>query len=327
MDDPSLNAVNAEAMSRSLPAPEIVVLGSLNMDLVVRVPRVPGAGETLQARGFMTNPGGKGANQAIACARQGARVAMVGRVGHDEFGATLRTALETDGIDVGNVRAAGDTSGIAVIMVDDGGQNRIALVPGANALLTAADADCALELGPGQLLLLQCEVPMPAIVQAAAIVHQQGGTVVLNAAPICALPEALLPLVDMLVMNEVEAAELAGEAVDDVRSAGGAAALLRARGPSVAIVTLGADGVVVADEQGCRHFAAIPAQAIDTTAAGDTFIGALCAARVAGESIDRAIARGIQAAALCVTRPGAQMSIPRREELAGMQKVGAPTIL
>jgi ribokinase len=314
-------------MKHPLPAPEILVFGSLNMDLVVRVARFPDAGETLQARGFMTNPGGKGANQAVACARQGARVAMVGRVGRDDFGAALRATLAADGIDVRNVCTAGDTSGIAIIMVDDAGQNRIALVPGANALLTAADADCACELGAGRLLLLQCEVPMPAIVRAATLMHLSGGTVVLNPAPVCPLPDTLWPLVDMLVVNEVEAAELAGDVVNDIRSAAEAATVLRARGPAVAIVTLGSEGVVVADEKGCRHFPAIPVQATDTTAAGDTFIGALCAARVAGESIDGAIARGIQAAALCVTRPGAQVSIPRREELADQPQVEAPTIL
>jgi ribokinase len=323
---PSYDA-DSEAMTRLPSAPEVVVFGSLNMDLVVRVPRTPDAGETLQAHGFTTNPGGKGANQAVACARQGARVCMVGRVGSDDFGAALRAMLAADGIDVCHIGTAGEVSGIAVIMVDDAAQDRIAVIPGANALLGPHDADAVLELTTARLLLLQCEVPMAAIMRAAAIVHESGGKVVLNPAPVCPLPDALWPLVDVLVVNEIEAATLASMTVNDVGSAHEAALALRMRGPAIAIVTLGSDGVIVADQQGCRHFAALRVQAIDTTAAGDTFIGALCAAYVAGESIDPAVARGIQAAALCVTRPGAQISIPKREELAELPQVGAPTLL
>ncbi len=314
-------------MTRPPSAPEIVVFGSLNMDLVVRVPRVPAAGETLQAHGFMTNPGGKGANQAVACARQGARVGMVGRVGRDGFGAALRAALAADGIDVDSVGTAGDSSGIAVIVVDDAAQNRIALVPGANAQLGPADADAAPAIATARLLLLQCEVPMAANLRAAELAHGAGATVVLNPAPVCALPDALWPLVGVLVVNEVEAAALAGTAVNDVGTAAAAARALLRRGPSTAIVTLGGEGVVVADDRGCRHFAALRVHAVDTTAAGDSFIGAWCAARVAGLSTDAAVARGIRAAALCVARPGAQISIPTREELAELPEVAPPTWL
>jgi ribokinase len=314
-------------MTDSSAGPQIVVFGSLNMDLVVRVPRAPDAGETLAAHGFMTNPGGKGANQAVACARQGARVCMVGRVGGDDFGAALRAGLAADGIDVHHVAAAGDSSGIAVIIVDDAAQNRIALVAGANGLLTPQDADAVAELRTSRLLLLQCEVPMPAIVRAAEIVDAAGGTVVLNPAPVCALPDTLWRLVDILVVNETEAAAYAATAVDGVVAAGAAALALRARGPATVIVTLGSDGVVVADARGCRHFSALRVQAVDTTAAGDTFIGALCAAHVGGESIDAAVAQAIRAAALCVTRPGAQMSIPTRAELVAMPPAAAPSPL
>jgi len=314
-------------MTNSPRKPQIVVFGSLNMDLVVRVPHVPAAGETLSAHGFMTNPGGKGANQAVACARQGARVCMVGRIGSDDFGVALRATLAADGIDVRHVVSAGDSSGIAMIMVDDDAQNRIALIAGANALLAPADADAVAELATARLLLLQCEVPMAAVVRAAEIVHARGGIVVLNPAPVSALPVALWPLVDMLVVNETEAAAYAGTAVSSRATARAAALTLRERGPATVIVTLGVDGVVVADRHGCRHFAALRVQAVDTTAAGDTFIGALCAAYVAGESIDAAVGQAIRAAALCVTRPGAQMSIPKRDELAVMPPVGEPTTL
>ena len=290
--------------------PDIVVFGSLNMDLVVRVAQAPRGGETLQGRSFFTNPGGKGANQAVACARQGARVAMVGCVGEDDFGKALRAALAADGIAVTHVRTASESTGVAMVMVDDQGENRITIVPGANALVTADPEALA-----GRYLLLQCEVPMQEVVRAAQVMRAKGATVVMNPAPVCSLPDELWPLVDILVMNEIEASELAGLPVADPATAAAAATSLRRRGPATTIVTLGSQGVLVADEAGCRHFPALQVQVVDTTAAGDTFIGALCAARVAGQSMDAAVRRGIQAATICVTRPGAQASIPTLDEM------------
>lgn len=292
--------------------PDIVVFGSMNMDLMVRVARAPRGGETLQGLSFLANPGGKGANQAVACARQGARVAMVGCVGEDAFGATLRKALVADGIDVSHVRMAGPSTGVAVVMVDEQGENRITIIPGANDLL-AADADAL----SGRYLLLQCEVPMAEVVRAARIMRARGATVVMNPAPVCKLPDELWPLVDILVMNEIEAAELSGLPVSGPASAEAAATALRRRGPPTTIVTMGSQGVLVADEAGCRHFPAQAVRVVDTTAAGDTFIGAMCAARAAGQPMDAAVRRGIQAATICVTRPGAQASIPSLHELAG----------
>jgi ribokinase len=306
--------------------PGIIVFGSLNMDLVVRVSRAPRSGETLQGRGFMTNPGGKGANQAVACARQGASVAMVGCVGRDGFGDALREALSADGIDVTQVRPVDASTGVAVVMVDDEGENRITLVPGANELLQADEAVLG-RAGAGQFLLLQCEVPMPEVVRAARMARANGATVVLNPAPVCQLPAELWSLVDILVTNEIEAAELAGLPVADAASAAAAASSLRRRGPKTAIVTLGSQGVVVADEAGCRHFPALAVRTVDTTAAGDTFIGAMCAARVAGLPVDAAVMRGIQAATLCVTRAGAQASIPRLQELASVPSVASPSAI
>ncbi|MCG2592375.1 ribokinase [Ramlibacter sp. XY19] len=290
--------------------PDIVVFGSMNMDLVVRVARAPRSGETLHGQSFFTNPGGKGANQAVACARQGARVAMVGCVGDDDFGRTLRNALAADGIATGNVRTVEGTTGVAVVMVDEAGENRITIIPGANDLLKAEPEALA-----GKYLLLQCEVPMPEVVRAAQFMRAQGATVVLNPAPVCQLPDELWSLVDIIVLNEIEASELAGLPVSDPATAAAAAISIRKRGPSTSIVTLGSQGVLVADEAGCRHFPALAVQVVDTTAAGDTFIGALCAARVAGESMDDAVLRGIQAASVCVTRAGAQSSIPYLDEL------------
>jgi ribokinase len=306
--------------------PQIIVFGSLNMDLVVRVARAPRSGETLEGRGFMTNPGGKGANQAVACVRQGASVAMVGCVGQDGFGDALRSALAADGIDVAQVRAVEASTGVAVVMVDDEGENRITLVPGANQLLKA-DPEVLGRGVAGQFLLLQCEVPMPEVVLAARMMRAAGATVVLNPAPVCKLPAELWSLVDILVVNEIEAADLSGLSVGDPAGGAAAAYSLRRRGPSTVIVTLGSQGVVVADADGCRHFPALPVRVVDTTAAGDTFIGALCAARAAGQSMDAAVVQGIQAATLCVTRAGAQASIPRHHELQDVQQVASPSAL
>lgn len=290
--------------------PGIVVFGSMNMDLMVRVARAPRSGETLHGRSFFTNPGGKGANQAVACARQGARVAMVGCVGEDDFGQTLRDALAEDGIDTANVRCVAGSTGVAVVMVDDEGENRITIIPGANDLVRA-DAEAL----AGQYLLLQFEVPMPEVALAAKIMRGKGATVVLNPAPVSQLPDELWSLVDVLVLNEIEAAELSGLPVADPANAAAAATSLRRRGPPTVIVTLGSQGVLVADEAGCRHFPALEVQVVDTTAAGDTFIGAMCAARAAGQSMDAAVQRGIEAAAICVTRAGAQASIPYLHEM------------
>jgi len=296
--------------------PQIAVFGSLNMDVVVRVPRAPEAGETLRAHALLTNPGGKGANQAVACARMGARVAMAGCVGADDFGARLRAALHSDGIDTTHVRVAGDTSGIAVIFVDDAAQNRIAIVPGANGMVSPTDAVAAASLlSAAAMTILQFEVPMEAVVRAAETAHRAGRHVLLNPAPVCDVPPSLWPCIDTLVLNETEASTLAKVPVDDVPSASQAASALRTLGPPVVIVTLGANGVVLSDVAGTRYFPAIKVDAVDTTGAGDTFIGALAVALVNRHSVEYAVDLGIRAAAVCVTKLGAQESIPRWNEL------------
>ncbi len=253
----------------------------------------------------MSNPGGKGANQAVACARQGARVSMVGCVGNDSFGETLRNALAADGIDVSNVSAAEGSTGVAIVTVDAQGQNSITIIPGANEFVAAKPEALA-----GQFLLLQCEVPMGEVVEAAKIMRASGATVVLNPAPVCQLPDELWSLVDIIVMNEIEASELSGVCVNDPESAAVAAIAILKRGPTTVMVTLGSQGVLLADGDHFRHFPAKQVVGGDTTAAGDTFIGAMCAARAAGVSMNEAVVRGIEAATICVTRPGAQASIP-----------------
>lgn len=298
--------------------PSIVVVGSLNTDLVMRMARAPVGGETLTGHGFETLPGGKGANQAVACARMGASVAMIGRVGADGHGDALRAGLVADGIAVDEVEALPAChTGVAMIWVEDDGQNRIVLAPGANGLLDAAAVERAGALiDAAAMLIVQLEVPMSAVQAAVARAHRAGVTVLMNPAPAAPLPPPMWPQIHLLVVNESEAAALADMPVTDPDSAAVAGAALRQRGPQSVLVTLGSQGVVVVDAAGARHAPAQAVRAIDTTAAGDTFIGAVAAAWCEGRSLDQAVALGQAASALCVTRRGAQTSIPYRRELA-----------
>lgn len=305
-------------MTASIPTSgPIVVIGSLNMDLVMRTARIPSAGETLSGHGFATLPGGKGANQAVACARLGGQVAMIGRVGVDAFGRALRDALATDGIDVARVEDTAEAAtGVAMILVEDIGENRIVLAPGANGRLLGDDIERSRALIEGAaLLVLQLEVPLDTVCAAIAIARQAGVPVLLNPAPASALPDALYSSIDLLVPNETEATLLTGITVRDPASAEEAARSLLARGVRSVLITLGAQGVLIADADGCRHLSARVVQAVDSTAAGDTFVGGLAVGLTEGLSLDEAAALGQAASAICVTRAGAQPSIPRRGEL------------
>jgi ribokinase len=299
-------------------AAEVVVVGSLNMDLVARAPRLPVPGETVGGRSFATVAGGKGANQAVAAARLGARTAMIGCLGDDAFGASLRAGLEADGIACGGVRTvAGVSSGVALIMVDDAGRNGIVVVPGANGQLAPADVDAHREaIAAARVVALQLETPLATVEHAARTARALGRTVVLNPAPARRLPEALLASADYLVPNELEAAAMTGLAVDSVEAAMAAGRWLRQAGAGTVLVTLGARGVVVVGPDGARHHPARRVEAVDTTAAGDTFIGGLCAALVRGRPLAAAIGFAQSAAAISVTRPGAQPSIPYEREVA-----------
>jgi ribokinase len=298
-------------------APQIVVIGSLNMDLVARAPRLPARGETVSGTQFATVPGGKGANQAVAAARLGARTAMVGCVGDDAFGAQLRNGLLADGIDGAALRTASAcASGVALIVVDAQGQNMIVVVPGANGLLAPADIDAAEPLiAAASMVVMQLETPLETALHAARRARALGKTVVLNPAPARALPASLLGFVDYLIPNEVEAAALTGVVVESPQDAMRAGQQLLATGVKTVLVTLGDQGVVTVDAQGQAHAPARPVDVVDTTAAGDTFIGGFCAALLRGDSVPRAVAFGQAAAAICVTRPGAQPSIPFAREM------------
>jgi len=300
-------------MSRS----DVVVVGSLNMDLVVRTARLPKAGETLTGKGFDLVPGGKGANQAVAAARLGASTAMIGCVGDDAFGAQLRAGLEADGIDCRAVReVSGVPSGVALIEVADDGSNHIVVVPGGNGMLTPAHVEASEALlAAAQIVVLQLEVPLETVRFAAERAHALGKVVVLNPAPAQPLAPELLGTVDYLVPNELEAALLTGAPVDSPAKAEAAARRLRSLGARNVVVTLGAGGAISVTEEGARRHPARTVTAVDTTAAGDTFIGALCAALVEGRALEGAIALAQAAAAISVTRPGAQTSIPHRSEV------------
>ncbi len=297
----------------------VVVVGSLNMDLVVRAPRLPKPGETLTGRSYAQAAGGKGGNQAVAAARLGAAVAMIGQVGEDAHGAALRGALEAEGIDCSALGTCpGVATGVAMIVVDDASQNAIVIVAGGNGELTPA---CVAErealIARAAVLVCQLETPEPAVRAALEAGRRHGCTVVLNPAPALAgLPEGWLPLVDWLIPNEVEAAALTGLAIATPEDADAAARQLLAGGARNVIVTLGAQGVVAHLADGtARHYPAPKVQAVDTTAAGDTFIGGLAARLAAGEAPDAAIRFAQRAAALSVTREGAQPSIPRFDEV------------
>jgi ribokinase len=300
----------------------IVVIGSINMDLVLRVPRMPLPGETLTGGAFRTIPGGKGANQAVACARLSGKVAgaqqvaMVGCVGDDAFGATLRAALVGDGIIDSHITTLpGVASGIASILVDDNGQNSIVIAGGANDLLSPAHIDAAQGLiEQADIVVLQLETPMDTVVHAIKLARSLGKTVVLNPAPAASLPQGVLELVDYLIPNEIEAAMLAGVSPEgaDVKALAGA---LQKQGSDNVIITLGSKGVHAALYGGDYTFPAEAVQAVDTTAAGDTFIGGFVAGLASGMDEAEAIQQGQRAAAWSVTKPGAQTSIPHLHEL------------
>src|ERR1035437_9220534 len=295
----------------------IVVVGSLNMDLVMRTPRVPVGGETLNGHEFSTLPGGKGANQAVAFARLGGGGSMIGQVGDDCFGHTLRDGLSADGIDVSGVAMISTVgTGVAMILVEDIGQNRIVLAAGANGALTQTDIDThAAVIENAAMLVVQLEISLSAVQRAIAIAYAAGVPVLLNPAPADQISDEIWSQVAILIPNETEASLLAGIPVSDTASAFAAARIFRQRGVGCVLVTLGKQGVAIVDDAGERHLPAQVVTAVDTTAAGDTFIGGLAAGLVEGMNIDEAVSLGQLASALCVTRHGAQPSIPYRREL------------
>lgn len=306
-------------MTSSCSPVRIVVFGSLNMDLVMKVPRVPVDGETLQGHSIAYLPGGKGGNQAVSCARLGAKVNMLGLVGADANGEKLLEALDADSIDHSGVFVdASVPTGVALVMVDDAAQNRIVVIPGANGTVQSDAAQMASQLKDVAMLVMQLELPLKQVLGMARVANQLGCKVLLNPSPVQSLPDELWPMIDTLVLNEIEAKAFTHTEVDTPTSAAKAAKMLLARGVRRVVVTLGAIGAVAAQAGSCHFHPALPVHAVDTTAAGDTFLGAVAVTLAEGGSLDDGAALGIRAASLCVQRRGAQTSIPTRSEVSGV---------
>lgn len=295
----------------------VVVFGSINMDLVARTPRLPLPGETITGHTFQTSSGGKGANQAVACARLGARAFMVGRVGGDLLGARLKTDLQAADVDVSLVEMDAEvSSGVAVITVDDQAENSIIVIPGANARVGEADLDrLELVLDQAGLLLLQLEIPLESVLVAAKMAKAKGTTVILDPAPAQSLPDELYRFIDILTPNETEATALVGFAIKNQADAALAAQAFLERGTRQIIVKMGKRGVYAANARAGAFHPAIPVVAVDTIAAGDAFNGALAVALLEGKSFEEAVRWGLAGAAVAVTKQGAQAAMPNRQEL------------
>ena len=306
-------------MMKSGKTPTIVVLGGINMDLIGIAPRLPAPGETVRGERFYTAPGGKGANQAVAAARLGARVRMVGRVGQDVFGPQLLDGLRDEGIDVSAVATDRDhSSGIAIILLDARRQNHIVAIYGANTEcdeVQVSAVEAAVE--DADSLLLQLEVPLPVSLAAAEAAKRLGVRVIWDPAPAAELPPEAYAATDVLTPNQIEAEALTGIAVRDAASAREAAHVLLARGAAV-VVKLGESGAYFASTEHSGHMPTFDVDVVDTIAAGDAFGGALAVALAEGRGLEEAVRWATAAGALAVTRPGAQEAMPHRAEVEAL---------
>ncbi len=288
----------------------IVVVGSINMDLVARAARIPVTGETVQGEEFRTHPGGKGANQAVAVARLGYPVSMIGRLGTDAFGAELRDHLQKSGIDVSAVSASETSSGVAVIIVSPSGDNIIVVTPGANAAVSPADIDANLDrIRAAGLVLTQLEIPLDTVEHLANVCAREGVPLMLDPAPARELPAAVVYHARWFTPNETEAGFFSASAATDPPEE--IARTLLAKGPQAVALKLGVRGVYLADRNGLnRQIEAFAVRAVDTTAAGDAFNGAFATALMLGNDPTESARFAAAAAAISVTRPGAQSSMP-----------------
>lgn len=261
-------------------------------------------------------PGGKGANQAVAARRLGGDAALVCKVGRDVFGDNAVKHYAEEGLDVSGILRSGNPSGVALITVDDKAENSIVVAPGANMDMTEADIEtCRPQIEAAEILLLQLEIPVPAVLKAARIGHEAGALVVLNPAPYAEVPAEMFRYVDLFIPNETELSAYAGLPVTDRESALKAADVMVSRGVKTVIVTLGSKGSLIYDGRSVSDIGAFKVEAVDTTAAGDTYCGALCVALSEGRTLQVAAVFASKASALSVTRPGAQHSMPYRNEI------------
>jgi ribokinase len=300
----------------------VVVFGSINMDLVARTPRLPGPGETITGKVFQTFPGGKGANQAVACSRLGAKTYMVGRVGGDEFGEKLKDELEKAGVDHENVVVDTMTSsGVALIAVEDSAENTIIVIPGANGQVDDQDL-IRLEavLTKSEVLLLQLEIPLEMVMAAAKLAKENNVKVILDPAPAQMLPEEIYPLLDIITPNETETELLVSFSLETKEDAAKAAKILMGRGASNVIIKMGSRGAfaLMGDQE--ESFEPYQVTTVDTVAAGDAFNGALAVALSENLPVEKAIQWGMAGGALSVTKEGAQPAMPERKELKELLK-------
>lgn len=303
--------------------PDILVVGSLNTDLVVRAPRFPQPGETISGGDLQVIPGGKGANQAVAAARLGASVSMLGRVGKDNFGDLLLNNLKSNHVDSQLVQRDDASTGTAIIIVDSNGQNSIVLSAGANGKVTSADIA---SFPDHKLLLLQLEIPLETVLSAAQRAHENGLRVILNPAPAQQIPDALIALADFIIPNETELGLLTGLPVNDINSTEEAARKLLEQGAQNVIVTLGSKGALIVTPTQVTHVDAYTVNVVDTTAAGDAFIGGFATKLLESDSLlsnvqeqslalQRAVRYGCACGALATTKFGAQPSLPTKEDV------------
>ena len=301
----------------------IVVVGGLNMDIVIRLERLPGPGETIGGGELFQAAGGKGANQAVAAARLGAAVAMVGRIGRDAFGRELRRSLRAEGIDTRALRAIDARTGVAAIVLDRHGENSIAVASGANTLLRPTDLPRRL-LARADVVLTQLESPLDTVEAALLAARAGGAHTVLNAAPAADLSRSLLGAADVVIVNEHELATLLGRAVAPGQE-GSAALTLRAFPDQVAVVTLGERGALAVTPAGVVEQPAFPVSVVDTTGAGDAFVAAFSYAYWPARDLPATLRFACAAGALATTRPGAQPSLPTAREVAELlSQAGAP---
>lgn len=297
---------------------KIVVVGSSNTDMVIQSEHLPAPGETILGGEFFMNPGGKGANQAVAAAKLGGDVVFVARVGDDIFGQEAVAGFKLEGINTDFIVTDPEQpSGVATIMVDAKGENCIAVASGANNMLSPADVDQAMaQVDAADVLLMQLETPIETIEYVASLGSEKGKTVILNPAPAQALSDELLAKIDVITPNETEAEMLTGINVENLADAEKAAQALRDKGIGTVIITMGSQGAFVLSDSFTGMVATRKVEAVDTTAAGDTFNGALAVGMANGQAIEEALAFANKAATISVTRLGAQASVPSLAELA-----------
>ncbi|MDI6868682.1 MAG: ribokinase [Coprothermobacterota bacterium] len=302
--------------------PRVLVVGSINMDLVIRAPRFPQPGETVIGEEFGTFPGGKGANQAVAARKLGAEVRMIGKVGNDSFGLKLREGLAQEGVDVSGVSISDNQStGVALIVVDQSGQNSIVVSSGANMSLSPEDlGEHEGDFSWARVVLFQLESPLETVLEGIKLAREKGAYVILNPAPARSLPQEIWKEVDLLVPNETEAAILANNSLQSLDPERAAREFIR-KGVKEVIVSLGEKGCLYASSQKVISHPAFNVQAVDSTAAGDAFVGALSVGMALGWKMEKSIAFASASGALAVTKKGAQSSLPYRKEVEEFLRV------